>query len=99
MEGRGRSADLGVSATLGRGAAPEAPRLRGQSGLQTPASFAGRGARVEPLAMVPQPLLLVLRRTEALFQLYRSHSLLLLENSNGGLWNLFRLLALYCWNF
>ncbi|MXQ85655.1 hypothetical protein E5288_WYG001324 [Bos mutus] len=34
--------------------------------------------------MVPQPLLLVLRRTEALFQLYRSHSLLLLENNNGG---------------
>lgn len=38
-------------------------------GLQTPALFAGRRAPVEPFAAVPQPLLLVLRRTEALFLL------------------------------
>lgn len=43
VEGRGRSADLGVSATLGALAAREDPRLRGQRGAADP-GLLGRDA-------------------------------------------------------
>lgn len=83
MEGAGIHDPWGP-ATLGAGLRLKPCGCEGRAGCRPRPHLPGGEHGVEPSAMlVPQPLLLVLRRTEALFQLYRSHSLLLLENNNG----------------